>query len=331
MGVNARGLRLQPDHSLLHGRRHWTASIFVTVAVCFGITLGAIQPDIVSIPWSLDRIDQRTLPLDGRFIRPGDGTGVHAYVVDTGLRKTHREFGDRADWVGDFVGGSPASLDAHDCDPPGAAAGHGTHVAGVLGGTEAGVAPGARLHALRILPCNGTTRTDFQAAVRAVEWITAHGVKPAVVNISPARASTDDRALDEAVRRSIEAGFVYVFSAGGVEGIADYSPQRVEEAIKVGSTDMSDRALQNKYGRALTLFAPGVKIPAAGSADDTAMFVDDGDSYASALVAGVVAVYLQHHPAARPAEVKRALTDGAVRGAVANAGNAPNLLVQIID
>jgi hypothetical protein len=168
----------------------------------------------------LDRIDQRTLPLDGRFVPPGDGTGVHAYVIDTGVRRTHRELAGRVDWIGDFTTGTGDRLgtdNADDCDPGSSPErGHGTHVASILAGRTFGVARAVHIHALRILPCTGTTRTDFVAAVRAVDWITAHGSKPAVVNISPARFETPDRALDAAIGRSILAGYVYVLSAGGV-------------------------------------------------------------------------------------------------------------------
>ncbi len=270
-------------------------------------------------PWGLERIGRSAVPLTGR--------GVHAYVVDTGVRKSHQEFEGRADWIGDFVGGAPASGDAEDCDP---SPGHGTHVASILAGRRFGVATSARVHALRILPCTGTTRTDMAAAVRAIDWITAHGQRPAVVNISPARWETPDRAVDAALERSIGAGFVYVLSAGGLPDLSRYTPQRVRDAITVGASTIEDKAVQSEYGPLLTLFAPGANIEAAGRASDSATFSADGDSYAAPYAAGVVALYLEGHPTATPEQVKRALVEGAARNRLGNVGRAPNLLLHAI-
>jgi subtilisin family serine protease len=300
-------------------------------SLALGVLAGglAAAPATRTVPWNLDRLDQRTLPLDSRFVPGGDGAGVHAYVIDTGVRKSHREFGGRADWIGDFTTGSPGSADADDCDVPDSK-GHGTHVASILGGRTFGVARAVRLHALRILPCTGTTRTDVAAAVKAVDWITAHGQRPAIVNISPVRWRTADTVLDEAVRRSIAAGYLYVLSAGGIDNVTTFSPQRVSDAVVVGSSSRTDAAATSGYGPGLTMFAPGIAIPGAANVDDSATFTADGDSYAAPLVAGIGALYLQRHPTANAAEVKRAIIGAATTGIVVNPGQAPNRLAHLI-
>jgi subtilisin family serine protease len=263
----------------------------------------------------------------GQPRRVPDGSHVHAYVVDTGIRRTHHDFGGRIEWIGDFVGGDPASPNADDCDLP-RSGGHGTHVASLLGGREYGVAPGVTIHALRILPCTGTDRTDYDAAVRAVEWVTAHAQRPAVANLSPARWSTSDTRLDQAIEGSIRAGITWVLSAGGVGNVADSSPQRVADAIVVAATTGKNVATGVDYGPSLTLFARGIDVEAAGNASDSAVFTGSGDSFAAPRVAGAVALYLEAHPHATPDDVKQAAINSAVRNLVQNAGTAPNRLFQ---
>jgi subtilisin family serine protease len=259
--------------------------------------------------------------------RAPDGSLVHAYVVDTGVRRTHHDFGGRVEWIGDFVGGDPASPNADDCDPP-RSGGHGTHVASLLGGRVYGVAPGVAIHALRILPCDGTDRADYDATVRAVEWVTAHAQRPAVANLSPARWSTPDTRLDRAIEGSIRAGITWVLSAGGVGNVAAYSPQRVAGAIVVAATSEKNVSTGVDYGPSLTLFARGIDVEAAGSASDSAVFTGSGDSFAAPRVAGAVALYLEAHPHATPDDVKQAAINSAVRDLVQNAGTAPNRLLQ---
>ena len=227
-----------------------------------------------SVPWNLDRIDQRALPLDGRFAHEGDGAGVHAYrdrhrhsEEPSRVRRARRL--DRRLHAPEILAArSRTTAIVPDLRKGTARMSRASSAAG-----RSASAPGVRLHALRILPCTGTTRTDFAAAVRAVDWITAHGRHPGIVNISPARWQTADTALDDAVRRSIAAGFLYVLSAGGVDNVTAFSPQRVSEAVVVGSTSRTDAPATSGYGPGLTLFAPGIRIPGAGNLGDTATFV----------------------------------------------------------
>lgn len=269
--------------------------------------------------WGLDRIDQRQLPLDHEYRYGSVANNVTAYVVDSGIRKTHQEFGGRASDGPDFI---QAGGTGDDCF------GHGTHVAATIGGTNYGVAKGVRLVPVRTLDCNGTGPDD--RLVDAVNWITAHAVRPAVVNMSLRADQYPFPALDDAVRRSIAAGITYVIAAGNDRRDAcSVSPADVHEAITVGSVDGSDtRAGESDYGPCVDLFAPGVDIPSAADTSDTATMTMSGTSMATAYVTGVAALYLARNPAASPAEVERVLTGAATRGAVSNAGTgSPSALV----
>lgn len=315
-------------------RRGWLA-VFVAVVLLAGVpaqaaTLGVDQPgELFTAPlfytqhdppsWGLDRIDQRTLPLDGDYNYGSTASRVTVYVVDSGIRRTHRDFGGRVSTGPDFM--SPGGS-ADDCY------GHGTHVAATIGGTSYGVAKGVRLVPLRVFDCNGHGPDD--RLVTAVDWITAHASRPAVVNMSLRADAYPDPALDSAIRRSIAAGITYVVAAGNDQRDAcGVSPADVDEAITVGAVDSSDmRAAESNYGRCVDLFAPGVQIPSAGIGDDSSIVSMSGTSMATAHVSGVAALYLQRNPDASPAEVEKVLIDGATKGVVSNAGpGSPNALV----
>ncbi|WP_238010321.1 S8 family serine peptidase [Dactylosporangium sp. AC04546] len=270
-----------------------------------------------SAPWGLDRIDQATRPLSGTYTYSTVAANVTAYVLDTGIRTTHSEFGGRARSGYDFVDND---TDASDCH------GHGTHVAGTIGGSTYGVAKQAQLVAVRVLDCAGSG--SYDGIIAGIDWVTANAQKPAVVNMSLGGGASV--LLDQAVRSSIASGVTYVVAAGNSNVDAcTVSPARTAEAITVGATDATDtRASFSNYGSCLDIFAPGVAITSAGKASDSATAVMSGTSMASPHVAGVAALYLATYPSASPAVVRDAVIGNGVTGLVTNAGAAsPNRLL----
>ena len=294
-------------------------------------TISAVQQNP---PWGLDRIDQRRLPLNSQYTHQGDGAGVNVYVIDTGIRPTHVAFTGRAsiatDLVDDDGDGDSTDVGNDDSDPTRPDGldcnGHGTHVAGTIGGVDHGVAKQVRLWSLRVLNCEGTA--PWSAIIAAVDWVTANHQPPAVVNMSIQGGASD--AVDAAVRRSIASGVTYAIAAGNFnEDSAGTSPGRTPEAITVGATDVSDvRASFSNFGPGLDLFAPGVGILSAAHSSDTAGVSMSGTSMASPHVAGVAALYLGSQPAATPQQVRDALVAGATAGVIASPGaGSPNLLL----
>jgi subtilisin family serine protease len=268
--------------------------------------------------WGIDRIDQRNLPLSNSYTYNFTGSGVKAYIIDTGIRFTHTQFGGRAISGFDAIDGGSAD----DCN------GHGTHVAGTVGSATYGVAKSVTLVAVRVLNCQGSG-TNAQV-IAGVDWVTGnHGPgQPAVANMSLGGGA--NASLDNAVNNSINDGVTYAIAAGNSNANAcNYSPARVAAAITVGATTSTDaRSSFSNYGSCLDIFAPGSNITSTWHTSDNATNTISGTSMATPHVAGVAALYLQGNPSATPSAVRNAIVSSATPGVISNPGSgSPNLLL----
>lgn len=272
-------------------------------------------------PWGLDRIDQTSVPLNSTYNYTDTGAGVVAYIIDTGIRTTHDEFGGRAS------SGFSAIIDGNenaDCN------GHGTHVSGTVGGSTYGVAKAVTLVAVRVLDCGGSGTTS--GVIAGIDWVTTNHATRSVANMSLGGGASSS--LDQAVRTSIASGVSYAIAAGNgnqfniAQDACNYSPARVTEAMTIGATTKTDaKASYSNYGTCVDWFAPGSAIKSAWGTADNATNTISGTSMATPHTTGVAALYLQNHSGATPQQVRDALFAATTKGVVTSSNTTNNHLL----
>jgi subtilisin family serine protease len=277
--------------------------------------LMSIEATQSNAPWGLDRIDQRNRPLNGTYVYNATATNVTAYIIDTGVRPSHNQFGGRAASVYNAVGGSN-----DDCN------GHGTHVAGTVGGSTYGVAKGVRIRGVKVLNCSGSGSSS--GIVAGINWVRTNAQRPAVANLSLGGGYSST--TNTAVNNLANSG-VYVAVAAGNSGAnaCNYSPASAANVTSVMASNSSDqRASWSNYGSCTHLYAPGVSITSAWHTSNTATNTISGTSMASPHVAGLGALILASNPSASNSAVRNWIVSNATTNVISgNPSGTPNRLL----
>lgn len=268
--------------------------------------------------WGIDRIDQSDLPLNSTFTYNTNGSTVTAYIFDTGVRSDHVEFGGRVTGGFSAIATEPTPEDGN---------GHGTHVAGTVGGSTYGIAKAVKIVPVKVL--DGTGSGTNAGVIAGLEWaVTNHVSGPAVGNMSLGGGISTT--LDAAVRSCIADGIVMAVAAGNSNlDASTASPARVAEAITVGSTTNTDaKSSFSNYGSLVDIHAPGSSISSSYNTSSTSVAVLSGTSMASPHVAGAAVLYLEYAPGSTPAQVETALKTFSAVGRITGlpSGTVNNLL-----
>ncbi|TRO65067.1 S8 family serine peptidase [Christiangramia sabulilitoris] len=271
------------------------------------------------VTWGLDRLDSRDIIMDRAYAYSATGSGVNAYIMDSGINYSHEEFNGRASLGYDFVleenpeNTDPNQKPGEDCG------GHGTHVAGTVGGNTYGVAKNVKLVSVRVFGCNGGS--SVSRILAAIEWITLNALKPAVVNMSlGGTASVETEPVTIAIENSISEGISYVVSAGNsYDNACLFTPANVDGAITVGASDVNNNmAGYSNFGECVDIFAPGTYILSASHIDNTSTQIMSGTSMASPHVAGIAALFLEANNSATPQEVHSAIRENSTPDYITN-------------